>query len=66
MRYILKRSGVETRIFWDNWVNTCTIAADNLAPCDARSSVAMILIVQDKLVLVFHKEVFQLPAPPET
>ena len=37
------------------------MAADTLAPRIARPSAAMILKIQDKSVLVFHKELFQLP-----
>ena len=42
-----------------NLVNT--IAADGLAPWVARPSAAMVLNMQDKQVLVFHEEGFQLP-----
>ena len=38
-----------------------TMAVDALASCIARSSVTMVLTMQDKWVLVFHKEGFQLP-----
>ena len=57
----LNLRGAEIVIFWDNQVNT--IAADALATCVARSSAAMILIMQDKQVLVIHEERFQLPVP---
>ena len=43
----------------ENLVNT--IAADGLAPWVARPSAAMVLNMQDKQVLVFHEEGFQLP-----
>ena len=36
-------SGAETEIFWDNQVNTCTIAADALAPCIAQWSPGIVL-----------------------
>ena len=39
------------------------MAADALAPCLARSSATMTLTTQDKWVLVFHWEGFQLPVP---
>ena len=52
-------SGVGTRIFKENWVNT--MAADALAPCIARSSAAMVLTLQDKQVS--HKAGFLLPVP---
>ena len=35
------------------------MAADALAPCVARSSAAMLLIMQDKLIFVFHEEGYQ-------
>ena len=38
--------GAESRIFWENWVNT--MAVDALAPCVARSSVAIVMPVWDK------------------
>ena len=34
---------------------------DDLAPCIARSSVAMIVTMHDKLVLIFHEVGFQVP-----
>ena len=49
--------GAEARIL-QNWVNI--IAADALAPCTARSSVAMILTVLDDWFLVFHEEGFEI------
>ena len=54
--------GTETGIFHKGLVNT--MAADGLAPYVTRSSAAMILIMQDKHIHVFHKEGFQLPLPP--
>ena len=39
------------------------MAADALAPCISRPSAAMILIMQEKQVFVFHQEGFQLPEP---
>ena len=45
-------SGAETGIFLDNNVNT--MAAVALVPCGTRSSAAMVLIMQDNQVLVFH------------
>ena len=41
----LKPSGAETRTLEENGVNT--MAADALAPCGARTSAAMTLIMQD-------------------
>ena len=41
------------------------MAVDVLNPLVARSSVAMSLTILSKRVLVFHKEEFQLPLPPE-
>ena len=50
-------SGAETEIFWENQINT----ADALGTYVSRSSAAtMILIIQDKQVLIFHKERFQI------
>ena len=37
------------------------MATDALAPCVTRSSPTMVLTMQDKEVLVFGKEEFQLP-----
>ena len=54
-------SAAETRIFQDNLVITMT--ADGPAPCVAGSSAAMLLTMQDKEVLVFHEEGFQLFSP---
>ena len=39
------------------------MAADVLAPCVTRSSVAMVLARLDEWVLVFHDEGFEIPAP---
>ena len=55
-------SVAETRIFSANLVNTMT--ADALAPCIARTSTAMILILQDKRVVVFQEGGLHLPAHP--
>ena len=38
------------------------MTADSLAPCVTRPSAAMVLSVQDKCVLVFHEEGFQIHA----
>ena len=51
----------ETRILKENYVNTMVAGA--VAPCIARSSATMILNMQDKRVLVFHVEGYQLPGP---
>ena len=37
------------------------MVADDLAPCVARPSAAMVLTLYDKEVIVCHKEEFQLP-----
>ena len=50
----------ETRIFLKNYVDTT--AADALAPYVAGTWAAVILTMQDKRILVFYKEGFQLPA----
>ena len=50
--------GAETRIFWNNRVST--IATDDLALCINRTSATMILTIQNRQILVFYKEVFQL------
>ena len=47
-------TAAETRIFQVNEVST--IAVDALAPCVARTSAAMVLIIQDKWILIFHGE----------
>ena len=38
-----------------------TMAADVLAPCDAKSSATRVSTVQEKQILVFQEELFQLP-----
>ena len=53
--------GAETRLYRANEVNI--IAADVLAPYVARTSAAMVLILQDEWLLVFLDEGFQEPAP---
>ena len=53
-------SGAETVTFQANWVNIK--AANNLAPCVARSLAAMILNMQNEWLLVFLEEEFELPA----
>ena len=37
------------------------MATDTLAPCVARTSAAKALTMQDPQIVLFHKEVFQLP-----
>ena len=53
----------ETGILKAIYINT--MAPDALAPCVARPSEAMVLNMQDKWVLVFHKGRFQPPAPSQ-
>ena len=55
-------SGTETGIFQENEV--IIVAAEALATCVAKSS-AMVLCMQEKTVLVVHKEGFQLPVPSQ-
>ena len=57
----IKPFGGATTIFRDSYFN-CMVA-DALAPCVTRSSATMTLTMQDKWVLVFHWERFQLPVP---
>ena len=47
--------------FQNNLVDA--MAADALAPCLARPSSTIVLSMQDKWNLGFHKEGFQLPVP---
>ena len=54
-------SGAKTGIIHENLVNT--IAADALAPCVARSSAAMLLIMWDHQVLVFDEQEFLVLVP---
>ena len=54
-------SATETYIFRKSAVNT--MATDASAPCVARTWAAMVLTIQDKLVLSFHEEDFQPPVP---
>ena len=56
--YLNVLNGTETTIFQDHQVND--MDADALAPCVARSSATMVLNLQHKQVIVFHKEWFQL------
>ena len=49
-------------IFRPNQVDD--VADDAQYPCVARTSTAMIFIIQDKRFLVFHEEEFQLSTPP--
>ena len=44
-------TGAIDRLFRDNQANT--IAADNLTPCSARSSMCMLLVTWTKMLLVF-------------
>ena len=50
-------------LYWDKEVNGFN--ADALAPYNARPSAVMVLTMQVKQVLVFHKYGFQLPVPSE-
>ena len=59
----LNPTGAGTGIVWGSQVNT--IAADALPPYITRTSSAMILKIQDKLIHIFHKEGLQLPAPSQ-
>ena len=56
-------SDVETRISWENQVNT--ISAGALAPCITKTSATMVSTMQSKCILVMHRERFQLPAPSQ-
>ena len=58
---VFNPSGAETRIFWENKVNT--MAADALDSCVFKTSAAMIFNMSDKQLLVFHEEGFPLPVP---
>ena len=53
MSMYINPSGDEDRIF-------CTVAADAMDPIITRSSVAMVLSMWDKWVLVFYEKEFQL------
>ena len=53
----------ETGIFQNKKVNTN--AADALAPCVTRSPSNMVLILQDKQVLIYHCKRFQPPTPSQ-
>ena len=61
LRYSSLTMLVLTLKYFSNKVNTMT--ADALAPCIARASTTMVSTMEDKRVLVFHEEAFQLPAP---
>ena len=45
--------GVETGIFWDNYVKI-------MAPCSTETSIAIVLNMQDKQVLVVYGEGFRI------
>ena len=51
-------SGAATGIFQANQNNT--LADDALAPCATRTSVTMVLTIQDEQIQVFHSDRFQL------
>ena len=53
-------SGVETGKFQEEVI---TMVADAWAPCIARASTAMVLIVHYEQVFVFYEEGFQLTVP---
>ena len=53
-------SGTETVIFWDN-----TSMVNAMTHCIATSPITMLLIMQDKRVIAFHKLGFQLPEPSQ-
>ena len=53
-------SGAAMLIFQHNLVST--VAPDALAPGVTKSPATLVLTLQNKLVLVFHDEVFQLPS----
>ena len=52
--YQIKLYSDETRIIRSNWTNT--IAAGALAPCVAKPSAAILLVVLNKLLIVCHVE----------
>ena len=54
--FVLDSSGAGTGIFWVNEANT--MAAEVLAPCIARSLVAMVFNMWDRQIFVFHEEGF--------
>ena len=54
---------VEAVIFQANKVHI--MAVDALAPCVARSSVAIVLAAYNSWVFYFHVDEFQLPVPSE-
>ena len=58
---IFSPSGAETRIFWENQVNS--MAADGLAPCVTRWSATVVLTMHGKHILVIIGKGFQLPEP---
>ena len=62
-KMLFNPSSAGVRIFGDNQDNT--IAADALAPFIAKASAAMVLIMQDSLVLVFHREGFHYSIPSQ-
>ena len=57
----MQTSGPETGMVLENVINT--MAADALATYVARSSIAMVLNMQHKLVLVFYEDGFQETVP---
>ena len=63
MKPYVTSSGAEMGIFLTNYLNT--IATNALAPCTTRPAASMVLAMQDKHVLIFHKEVFLQPDPSQ-
>ena len=56
----IKFSEAETRIFWDNQINS--LATDVLISYSARTLASMVLTVQYKHIFVVHEIGFPLPA----
>ena len=56
-------SDAQIRMFCENKVNA--LAADALAHCVARASAAMLLIMQDKCIFLFHQGEFQQSVPSQ-
>ena len=71
---LLEWSVLQMQLFQSIWCWNLNIpgelanimAADALAPCGSRSSTAMVLFMQDKQILVFHKEVCQQCSPQQS
>ena len=60
---VKEATGVESGIFQQNYVNIMAVHA--LSHCSIMSSAAIVLTALKRQVFVFHRDLFQLPAPSQ-